>query len=48
MRGALFVSLGLLFVSTILILLVLIAGANKNVLVDWFFLKVSFSMDVLF
>lgn len=41
MRGALFISWGLLFLSTILILLVLIAGANKHVLVDWFFLKVN-------
>jgi hypothetical protein len=39
MRGALFISWGLLFLSTISIILVLIAGANKHVLMDLFFLK---------
>ncbi|KAG0651478.1 hypothetical protein D0Z07_1553 [Hyphodiscus hymeniophilus] len=41
MRGALFISLGLAGLSTLLILLVLIAGTNKHVLVDWFFLKAN-------
>jgi len=46
MRGALFVSLFLCVISTVLLLLILVAGTNKNILTEWFFLKVCyFTLD---